>query len=101
MTVSFQPTQEKAFRTLVRRAADRAVTRIVRLPPALNRYRVTRGVAVPMRDGAELVADLFTPDTSSPRGTILIRAPYGRGYPIAPFFAQPFAARGYHVVVQS
>lgn len=54
-----------------------------------------------MRDGAELLADVFEPQTRNSRGTVLIRAPYGRGYPVATFFAQPLAARDYHVVVQS
>jgi len=37
-------------------------------------------VAVPMRDGVELVADLWLPDTGpGPWATILVMTPYGRG----------------------
>ncbi|HEY4018007.1 MAG TPA: CocE/NonD family hydrolase, partial [Pseudonocardiaceae bacterium] len=34
-------------------------------------------------------------------GTILIRTPYGRGAPVAQLWGSTFAARGYHVLVQS
>ncbi|MDT5330211.1 MAG: uncharacterized protein QOF31_1508 [Mycobacterium sp.] len=99
MTAS--PAQEAAHRTVIRRCVDRSLSRILRLPPPTNRYRVTRGVRVPMRDGVELVADVFAPDKSTRSDTVLIRAPYGRGYPLPQFFGQPFAARGFHVVIQS
>jgi uncharacterized protein len=54
-----------------------------------------------MRDGVRLVADHYAPTTSSPVGTVLIRGPYGRGFPFSLVFARPYAARGYHVVLQS
>lgn len=56
---------------------------------------------VPMRDGVELVADHYRPLTSSPAGTLLVRTPYGRRYPVSALFGSVYAARGYHVVVQS
>jgi putative CocE/NonD family hydrolase len=93
--------QESALTGLIRRSVDRAVARTVPLPPPENGYRVIRGERIPMRDGAELVADHFIPVTATPRGTILIRASYGRGYPLPQFFGQPYAARGLHVIVQS
>lgn len=86
---------------VARRSVDRALSGVLGLPAPQNRYRVIRGVRVPMRDGAELLADHFAPTAPTSRGAILIRAPYGRGYPLPQFYAQPFAARGFHVVIQS
>lgn len=54
-----------------------------------------------MRDGVDLLADHFIPITANDAPTVLIRSPYGRGYPWAQFYAGPLAARGFHVIVQS
>ena len=54
-----------------------------------------------MRDGIELKADHYAPLTNDPQGTILVRAPYGRGLPFSFIYAQVYAAREYHVVLQS
>ena len=54
-----------------------------------------------MRDGVRLVADHYAPHTPSPAGTLLVRGPYGRAFPFSLVFAKPYAARGYHVVLQS
>ena len=54
-----------------------------------------------MRDGILLVADHYEPITSSPAGTLLVRGPYGRRFPFSLVFARLYAARGYHVVLQS
>jgi len=73
------------------------------LPRATTRYTVSR-VRVPMRDGIHLVADHYAPTMpagSRPAGTLLVRGPYGRGFPFALMFARLYAARGYHVVLQS
>ena len=49
-----------------------------------------------------LVSDHYAPaDRDSGRGTILIRTPYGRGMPSDALWGRTFAARGYHVVLQS
>jgi uncharacterized protein len=56
---------------------------------------------MPMRDGVLLRADHYAPATSSAVGTVLVRGPYGRGFPFSLAFARLYAARGYHVVVQS
>jgi uncharacterized protein len=94
-TRSAQPT----LHTL-RHLGGRAFGRLLRLPRATTDYTVDR-VHVPMRDGVELVADHYAPTTSSPVGTLLVRAPYGRDFPFALVFASLYAARGYHVVLQS
>jgi putative CocE/NonD family hydrolase len=54
-----------------------------------------------MRDGVRLVADHYAPRTPAPAGTLLVRGPYGRGFPFSLVFAKLYAARGYHVVLQS
>ena len=71
------------------------------LPSPTTGYRVSRGLPVPMRDGIELKADHYAPLTNDPQGTILVRGPYGRGLPFSFIYAQVYAARGYHVVLQS
>jgi putative CocE/NonD family hydrolase len=75
---------------------------MVRLPAGGGDYTVER-VRVPMRDGVELLADHYAPAAgpSGAVGTVLVRSPYGRGFPVSLVFARLYAARGYHVVVQS
>ncbi|GBG35714.1 hydrolase [Mycobacterium montefiorense] len=88
-----------ALRTLTQTGGN-VLGRLFGLRPATSGYTVNR-VEVPMRDGVALVADHYAPTTSSPVGTVLVRGPYGRGYPFSLVFAWPFATRGYHVVLQS
>ena len=54
-----------------------------------------------MRDGVDLLADHYAPIGARPRGTLLVRGPYGRAFPFSIAFARLYAARGYHVVLQS
>ena len=82
------------------RLADAALGRVLRQSPATNDYTVSP-VRVPMRDGVLLLGDHFAPRTSRPRGTVLLRTPYGRGFPTSAMNGRLFAARGYHVVIQS
>ncbi|MBO0677067.1 CocE/NonD family hydrolase [Mycolicibacterium sp. S2-37] len=79
----------------------KAVSRLLRLPPHTSGFTVDRGLRVPMRDGVDLLADHYAPDTARPAGTLLVRCPYGRGFPFSQLFAVVYARRGYHVVVQS
>ena len=53
-----------------------------------------------MRDGVELLTDVYAPEAMS-LGTVLIRTPYGRTGLIAHLTAGYFATHGYHVVNQS
>jgi len=84
-----------------RAAVSGAYGRAWGLPPKRNRVLVTRGLRVPMRDGVTLVADHYAPDTDEPSPTILIRCPYGRGAEFGLLNSQPYAERGYHVLLQS
>jgi putative CocE/NonD family hydrolase len=83
------------------RLADAAVARALRLPKARNPYAVELDLPIGMRDGVDLIGDLYAPLTRTPRGTVLIRTPYGRGFPDATLHGRVLAARGYHVLIQS
>ncbi len=81
--------------------ASAAFGKAWRLPPKRNRVIVTRGLRIPMRDGVTLIADHYAPDTDEPCPTVLIRCPYGRGPEFGLLNSQPYAERGYHVLLQS
>ena len=87
-------------RTRRRRMLDAATDRLFKLPVGPHDYTVAAGVRVPMRDGIELLTDIYTP-TTKPLGTVLIRTPYGRSSLIASLSARPYAAQGYRVINQS
>lgn len=80
------------------RAADRAVARATRTKGGGQSYTQFT-TSIPMRDGATLRADVYQP--TQPRATVLIRSPYGRGFPLDLLHARVFAGHGYQVVVQS
>lgn len=79
---------------------DRIATRLLGLPPARTAY-TRREERIPMRDGAVLLGEHHIPTTDHPLGTVLIRTPYGRRSPLDALTSKTFAARGYHVLVQS
>jgi putative CocE/NonD family hydrolase len=56
-------------------------------------------VAVPMRDGVRLSANIFRPEGAGRYPTILVRTPYGKRADISASYA-PFVEHGYAVVVQ-
>ncbi len=87
--------------TAAKQIIGRTLSRLLRLPPHTTAYDVHRRVRVPMRDGVELVADHYRPLTDNPVGTLLVRGPYGRRYPVSVLFGAVYASRGYHVIVQS
>jgi uncharacterized protein len=72
---------------------------MLRLPPPSTGYTVST-VSIPMRDGVELLADHYVP-VGEPVGTVLMRGPYGRGFPFSLVFGALYAARGYRVLMQS
>ncbi|MEV6158089.1 CocE/NonD family hydrolase [Nonomuraea sp. NPDC052129] len=79
------------------------VQRLLRLPPPLTRdLIVERDLRVPMRDGATLLADRWTPATGGDGlPTALIRIPYGRSGMTAAPMVRPLAERGFQVLIQS
>jgi predicted acyl esterase len=90
---------EERPRTSTERVVDQVVGRLLGLTRSSGDYAVAHERPIPMRDGVTLVADHYAPER--PRGTILVRGPYDRGGPWALLQARLFAARGYHVVLQS
>ena len=48
-----------------------------------------------------LLTDHYIPQVGSPRPTVLVRTPYGRGFPWDHLFGGLVAERGFHVVIQS
>ena len=101
MTAVTGASSSSPLRSRIKKYAGRAISTLLKLPPHTTEFRVHRGLRVPMRDGVELIADHYEPQTASPAGTLLIRGPYGRGWPFSTLFAHIYAARGYHVVFQS
>jgi putative CocE/NonD family hydrolase len=82
--------------------ATRVLARALSLPPARDRdVTETRDVRVPMDDGVDLLADIYTPAASGPHPTVLVRSPYGRRGPFGLLLGRVFAERGYRTVVQS
>ena len=77
----------------MRRYTGDALGRLLRLPPPSTEFDVHRGLRVPMRDGVDLIADHYVPTTPSPAGTVLVRGPYGRGWPFSALFGAVYAAR--------
>ncbi len=62
---------------------------------------VDRDVGIPMDDGTVLLANRYAPRDGSPRPTILVRSPYGRGALFGLIYGRLFAERGFQSVVQS
>ncbi|HTY30611.1 CocE/NonD family hydrolase [Mycobacterium sp.] len=97
-TTSTGPAQRQP--SALSRAGDAALGRVLGLPGGTTEYTVDR-VHVPMRDGVHLAADHYAPGASTPAGTLLVRGPYGRAFPFSLAYARLYAARGYHVLLQS
>jgi uncharacterized protein len=76
------------------------------LPAPACGVRLERDVRVPMPDGVTLLADHYWPvppadGTGGPAPTVLIRCPYGRGFPYDFMYGGMFAQQGFHVILQS
>jgi uncharacterized protein len=81
----------------------RFLTRLSRkgLPAPAYTVALERGIRIPMPDGTHQVADRYMPQTAEPCPTLLVRTPYGRGFPYDFMYGGLFAEQGYHVVLQS
>ncbi|WP_116376637.1 CocE/NonD family hydrolase [Mycobacterium sp. MFM001] len=93
-------TSARPVRSKLHVLTGNALGRLLHLPAPTTEYTVSP-VRVPMRDGVELVADHYAPTGGEPVGTLLARGPYGRRFPFSLAFGALYAARGYHVVLQS
>ena len=70
-------------------------------PDPICEVLVESGLEVPAPDGIALIADHYIPQLPGPRPTLLVRTPYGRGFPWDELFGAQFARQGFHVVIQS
>jgi uncharacterized protein len=82
------------------RLVDAFATWGFRLPPQRVPYSVTSSIPVLMRDGVRLLTDHYAPKGAA-YGTVVLRSPYQRAGIVPHVLVGLFAARGYHVVVQS
>ena len=101
MTAISDRTTPTSFRSRIARAAGVTVSRLTGTPAPTTTFTVDRRVRIPMRDGVELLADHYRPDGDAAVGTLLVRGPYGRRWPFSAMYAGAYAARGYHVILQS
>jgi uncharacterized protein len=79
---------------------DHLASRVLGLPGPVRTFWIERGLRIPLRDGSTLAADHYVP-AGEAVGTLLVRGPYGRGFPFNQLYARPYAARGYHVLFVS
>jgi len=71
------------------------------LPAPSYAITLERGLRIPMPDGTHQVADVYRPVAGEPCPTLLVRTPYGRGFPYDFMYGALFAEQGFHVVLQS
>lgn len=71
------------------------------LPGPLCRVAVQHRIAVPAGDAVPLLTDHYIPLADGPFPTLLIRTPYGRGFPWDYVYGAQLAAQGFHVLIQS
>jgi putative CocE/NonD family hydrolase len=77
---------------------SRALARSGRGMPARCRALVERDLPVPAGD-VTLVADHYAPAAAGPWPTLLVRSPYGRGFPWGHLFGTQLAQQGFHVLL--
>jgi uncharacterized protein len=71
------------------------------LPAPAYAVALKRGIRIPMPDGTHQIADRYIPQTAERCPTLLVRTPYGRGFPYDFMYGGLFAEHGYHVLMQS
>ena len=70
--------------------------------PASQALKIETNVAVPMRDGTRLYADIYRPEGPGPCPVLLQRTPYDKTMPLSRNMLDPLKAarHGYVVVIQ-
>ena len=97
MTATRTASEDARPQSRGRRLVDAALGRLLKLPAEQSGYMVARDLAIPMRDGVVLRADVLHP--SGPvLGTLLLRSPYGFDPLNGSLYGGLFAARGYRVI---
>jgi uncharacterized protein len=71
------------------------------LPPPECAVTVQKGIEVPAPGGVTLRTDHYIPQLNGAAPTLLVRSPYGRGFPWDHLFGALFGEQGFHVVIQS
>jgi uncharacterized protein len=71
------------------------------LPAPVCGVHLERGVRVPIAGGVTLLADHYSPLVGGPAPAVLVRCPYGRGFPYDYMYGALLATHGFHVVIQS
>jgi uncharacterized protein len=85
-------------RTISQVAWDAFWSRKYKLPKATHHYTTIRDAKIPMRDGVDLLADVLLP-VGTPKGTVLLRSPYGWSDMLSGLNASMYARHGYNVVL--
>lgn len=85
-------------RSTLRYLIDRLVTRVQRLPAPTSSYTVERDIRISMRDGVELLTDIYTP-TGPVSGTMLTLSPYGWNLVMSSLTGGVYASRGYRMIL--
>ena len=75
------------------------IAQVVARNPQSPDYQEQLGLAIPMRDGVRLAADLFLPHGGGRRSTVLVRTPYNRKTPVMIGY-RFFTRRGYAVLIE-
>src|SRR5438067_1972552 len=70
--------------------------------PASHSLKMETNIAVPMRDGTILYADIYRPEGPGPFPVLLQRTPYDKSMPVSRNMLDPLRAarHGYAVVIQ-
>jgi hypothetical protein len=107
MPRTFEHEEQLWAEQLASEARDRALKLpLIHIPTATpDRYtaiRVEQDVAVPMRDGVRLYANIYRPDAEGRFPVVLIRMPYGKDefYCYMPAHGRYWARKGYICVIQ-
>ncbi|MBB5867931.1 putative CocE/NonD family hydrolase [Allocatelliglobosispora scoriae] len=69
--------------------------------PAALEVAYEPGLTVPAADGSPMVTDHYFPVVEGDYPTLLVRSPYGRGFPWTALYGNAYAQQGFHVVLQS
>ena len=97
-SATYRPAHKLPLRV---RAMARLGARGTPEPEPICEVAVESGLEVPAPGGIALITDHYIPLLSGPRPTLLVRTPYGRGFPWDQLFGAQFARHGFHVVIQS
>ena len=92
---------QRASEVYARRFVNPGLETPTKTPDRFSQVRVTRDLAVTMRDGITLRADVYSPSQARRLPVVLIRLPYGKGrHSFMAARGKSWARKGYHCVIQ-